>query len=100
MERVSSVTDANHCEEYDSMTEVTAKQQLHHDAIACLEKAIIHHRKAIKYKAFDPEKGKERDNNHAAHHAGIALAHTLRALEKSHEAEKIEADEYDRSNEA
>ncbi|WP_431856308.1 hypothetical protein [Azospirillum sp.] len=81
------------------MSDVTPKMQLHHDAIACLEKAIIHHRKAIKYKTPDPEKGKERDNNHAAHHAGIALAHTLRALEKSHEAEKIEADEYDRSQE-
>lgn len=86
-------------EEYDSMDDVTLKQQLHLDAIECLEKAIIHHRKAIKYKAWDKEKNKERDNNHAAHHAGIALAHTLRALEKSHEAEKIEADEYDKSNE-
>lgn len=81
------------------MSDITSKQQIHLDAIGLLEKAIIHHRKAIKYKAWDEEKGKERDANHAAHHAGIALAHTLRALEKSYEAEKIEADEYDTSNE-
>ncbi|WP_448190575.1 hypothetical protein [Azospirillum sp. sgz301742] len=82
------------------MTDITSNQKIHLDAIEYLEKAIIHHRKAVKYKAWDESKGKPRDNNHAAHHAEIALANTLLALEKSHEAAKIEAHEYDKSNEA
>ena len=79
------------------MTEVHPHQQIHLIAIEHLQKAIIHHQKAVKYKAWDAEKGKARDSNHAAHHAEIALAHTLLALDKSHEAAKVEAAEYDKN---
>ena len=81
------------------MTDIHPHQQIHLTAIEHLEKAIIHHRKAVKYKAWDKDHGKPRDNNHAAHHAEIALAHTLFALDKSHEAAKVEAHEYDKSSE-
>ena len=74
------------------MSDVNPHAQIHLTAINQLEKAIIHHRKAAKHKLKDP--------HHSAHHAQIALAYTLSALDSAHEAAKVEADEYEKSGEA
>ncbi|HYD64028.1 hypothetical protein [Azospirillum sp.] len=74
------------------MSDVHSHAQIHLTAIDQLEKAIIHHRKAAKHKLKDP--------HHSAHHAQIALAYTLSALDSAHEAAKVEADEYEKSGEA
>ncbi|HYH21565.1 MAG TPA: hypothetical protein VD995_23395 [Azospirillum sp.] len=74
------------------MTDAHPHVQIHVNAIDQLEKAIIHHRKAAKHKL--------KDAHHSAHHAQIALAYTLSALDCAHEAAKVEAHEYEKSDEA
>jgi|tagenome__1003787_1003787.scaffolds.fasta_scaffold11444515_1 hypothetical protein len=70
------------------MTQIHPHVQHHLSAIEHLDKAALHHRKAAKHKLSNP--------HHSAHHAQIALAHTLFAVECANDAAKSEALEYEK----